>query len=115
MKSWNKQFKSSEDFYKLMNHIIVENVIHTLAQLDTLGGKDKLNCSDDKKHIAEINLSSRPHHKAELALLKQIQENWVKGKKDIGGSRKCSEGFTQRSEHAQELEALIRLYEKPAP
>lgn len=115
VKSWGKEYKTSQDFFKLMNHIIVENVIHTLGQLDTIGGKYRPNCIEDKKHIAEINLTSRPRYKEEVALLTQIQANWSEIKKEVSGSSVCSKAYVQRSEHAQGLEALIRLYEKPAP
>lgn len=112
LKSWNQEYESSNNFYKVMNQIILENVIHTIGDIEQFTNKQTKNCKNDQNHFAEINLSNRPHLKEELNLLKQIENKWKEGIKNISGSKKCSEYFSSRYNHFQELEALIKLYEK---
>jgi hypothetical protein len=105
LKSWNKNYKSSQDFFKLIDYILVENLIHTLDKIKLSKNKKSYKCNKDEKHLHELKFSERPKHKDELFLLRSIKDSWEKGENG------CKERFVERTRMQAQLNNLIKLYE----
>jgi hypothetical protein len=105
LKSWNKKYKSSQDFFNHVDYIVIENVIHTLGAMESLKYKKPHECDKNDKHLFELKLSQRPNRKAELILLKNIKESWEEGRKG------CKEKFVDRARMQDQLNNVIKLYE----
>lgn len=105
LKSWNKKYKSSKDFFNLIDYIVIENLLHTLDAMEELKHKKIHECNKDKKHLFELKLSQRPNRKAELFILKTIKQSWEEGRDG------CKDKFLERTRMLDQLNNVIKLYE----
>ncbi len=103
--SWNKKYKSPQDFFNLIDYIVIENLMHTLDSMKSLKQKIPNECNKGEKHLFELKLAKRPNRKAELFILKTIKKSWEEG------SKGCSEKFLERVRMQEQLNNVIKLYE----
>jgi hypothetical protein len=113
VKAWDKKYRSSDDFYDLLDRIVLENIIHSMGKFEESKNKKPHDCNKGQKHLAEVNLSKRPGHKEELATLIEIeaQLSLAKQKK----SAICSDLFKHGSDRTETFHSVIKLYEKRSP
>jgi len=115
-KSWNKKYKSSKDFYRLLDQIIVESGIHFLNDFRKINNnlfKEKKHpiCKEDLSHLNIYSLGKRPRYEEEINLLKKIKTNWEKGILESQVNPFCLKKYEDCSNHIEQLKVVILFYE----
>ena len=105
--SWRKNYKSENDFFRLMEEIMLLNTLHSinffkadLVEFDYICKKTKQLNLDDKL---------RKRSPEELKILRDIQTKWQHA---FDLNSKCGGIFNQRMNHKDELEMIIKIYDK---
>lgn len=104
---WKKPYKTSNDFFALMDHILLLKSLHTLKYFKSGDLQYKYICQKVKSLNLENVLINR--HPDELIILRKLQTEWNRA---FENNLRCGGIFNDRRERIEELKLLIKMYEQ---
>lgn len=110
-KYWKKDY-ANNNFFNLMDTIALHSIFKLLSKLQPLKSSPTYLCELNETENSLNNISSRPHYKQELKILKDLVIIWEAGIKEMKEPNQCFVHFKKRSIHLNKLKLLIKTYEK---
>lgn len=108
VKMYDRKYNNEKDFSILIERIIVDSTFHILDRMHKHNHtKSGDTCTDTESRSGSIELSKRPHKKAEIAALKEILKVYKEQKKV---TPRCTQ-FQNRIHNIETLEHVLKFYE----
>jgi hypothetical protein len=104
---WNKPYKTSNDFFALMDQILLSKSLHTLKYFKVDSLEYKFICQKVKSLNLENILNNR--YSDELITLNKLQKEWNRA---FEYNFRCGSIFNDRIDRIEELKLLIKMYEQ---